>query len=190
VSARALSTTDRLVALCQTGERVAQAEFYGKYRHEVARTVQKILGPNAELEDVVQDVFIEVFRSIDRYKGSAKITTWLYRVCVNVALQKIRRQKRRPEGHATEESDVPTHETPLSALERKEAARLVYGLLDTLPVKKRMVFILHEILGLDPKEIAEIVDTNGLTVRTRLHYARKEFFSQALKTQLFEGELS
>jgi RNA polymerase sigma-70 factor (ECF subfamily) len=177
--------TGKLVALCQQGERSAQSDFYQKYRQEVARTVHKVLGPDSDLEDVVQDVFVEVFRSIEKYKGDAKITTWLYRVCVNVALQKVRRTKRRPEGHAAPENDVPTHETPLRALERKESAELVYEILETLPVKKRMVFILHEILGLDAKEISEVVDANVLTVRTRLHYARKEFYEKVLDTHLY-----
>jgi RNA polymerase sigma-70 factor, ECF subfamily len=186
----ASSATEKLVALCQKGERPAQSEFYCKYRAEVARTVHKVLGPSADLEDVVQDVFVEVFRCIDRYKGEAKITTWLYRVCVNVALQRIRRQQRRPEGHAAPENDLPTHETPLRALERKESTLIVYEILDTLPPKKRMVFILHEIMGMDAKEISRVVKTNVLTVRTRLHYARKEFYAKALDTELFARRAS
>jgi RNA polymerase sigma-70 factor, ECF subfamily len=177
--------TEKLIALCQQGERSAQSLFYSKYRSEVARTIHKVLGPSADLEDVVQDVFIEVFRSIDKYKGEAKITTWLYRVCVNVALQRLRRQRRRPEGYLAPENDQPTHETPLRELERKEQAHLVYHVLDTLAPKKRMVFILHEIMGLDAKEISGIVKTNVLTVRTRLHYARKEFYDKVLDTELF-----
>lgn len=180
--------TRELVVLCQQGQRAAQADFYRKYRAEVARTVHKVLGPSAELEDVVQDVFVEVFRSIEKYKGDAQITTWLYRVCVNVALQRIRRRQRRPEGYAAAEDDVPTHETPLRELERKESARVVYGILDTLPPKKRMVFILHEIMGLEAKEISDVVGANVLTVRTRLHYARKEFYEKVLHTELFAGQ--
>lgn len=181
------TTTSELVFRCQSGERRAQAEFYRKYRNDVARTAFKVLGPDADLEDVVQDVFVEVFRSIDRFKGQAKITTWLYRVCVNVALQKVRRTRRRPEGHAAPEKEEPTHETPLRALERKDSSRVVYAVLDTIAPKKRTVFILHEIVGLNSKEISEIVGANVLTVRTRLHYARKEFYSKVLETELFAG---
>ncbi len=179
------SATGELIVLCQQGERSAQADFYRRYRQEVARTVHKVLGPDADLEDVVQDVFVEVFRSIEKFKGEAKITTWLYRVCVNVALQKIRRQQRRPEGHAAPEDDVPHHETPLRELERRESARLVYDILETIAPKKRVVFILHEIVGLEAKEIGEVVGSNVLTVRTRLHYARKEFYAKVLESELY-----
>jgi RNA polymerase sigma-70 factor, ECF subfamily len=188
VTERAPSSSGELIVLCQSGEQSAQSDFYRRYRNEVARTVHKVLGPDADLEDVVQDVFIEVFRSIDKFKGEAKITTWLYRVCVNVALQKIRRQKRRPEGHAAPEDDHPHFETPLRELERKESEQVVYTILDTLPPKKRTVFILHEILGFDASEIGKIVGANVLTVRTRLHYARKEFYAAALQSNLYVDE--
>lgn len=181
------TSTGELVVGCQHGKRAAQAAFYRKYRNEVARTIFRVLGPDADLEDVVQDVFIEVFRSIGKFKGQSKITTWLYRVCFNVALQKLRRQRRRPEGHISDREDLPHSETPLRSLERKDTTRVVYEILDTIAPKKRIVFVLHEILGMNSKEISQIVDANVLTVRTRLHYARKEFYSKILQTELFSG---
>lgn len=181
--------TGELVLGCQKGERTAQSEFYRKYRDEVARIAYKVLGPDSDLEDIVQDVFVEVFRSIDRFQGNAKITTWLYRVCVNVALQKVRKRKRRPEGHTVEKDDFPTFETPLRALERKDSARIVYRILDDIAPKKRAVFILHEIVGMSSKEIGKVVGANVLTVRTRLHYARKEFYHKVLQAELY-GERS
>lgn len=184
---RSAASTTELVVRCQQHERPAQAEFYSKYRAEVSRIVYKVLGPDADLEDVVQDVFVEVFRSIDKFKGQAKITTWLYRVCYNVALQKVRRVKRRPEGYLAPREEIPSHETPLRALERKDSARIVYDILDTIAPKKRMVFVLHEIIGMSSKEIAGIVGTNVLTVRTRLHYGRKEFYQKVLETDLYKS---
>jgi RNA polymerase sigma-70 factor (ECF subfamily) len=64
----------------------------------------------------------------------------------------------------------------------------VYRILDTLAPKKRVVFVLHEIEGREPKEIAEIVGAPVLTVRTRLHYARKEFYALAATEQAFESQ--
>lgn len=181
-------TTAELVTACQSNERQAQSEFYLKYRTEVARTVYKVLGPDADMEDVIQDVFIEVFRCIYKFKGKAKVTTWLYRVCVNVALQRLRKRKRRPEGYQLPEEEQPNYETPLRKLERKENNRIVYDILDTMAPKKRVVFALHEIMGLQAKEISTLVEANVLTVRTRLHYARKEFYKKLLETELFEEE--
>src|SRR3954452_4433780 len=87
-----------LVARCIAGERAALGEFYRAYRNEEMRNLSRVLGPHrADLEDVLQDVFIETFRSLGRFRGDAKLTTWLYRICVNVALQRLRKRKRQNE---------------------------------------------------------------------------------------------
>lgn len=172
--------TDALVERCQRGERDALAQFYRAYRSDVARNLYRVLGPNRDdVEDVVQEVFIEVFRSIARFRGDSKISTWLYRVCVNVALQRLRKRKRLAEVSSDCGPESTDEHTPQRALEAQERLRAVYRILDTLSPKKRVVFVLHEIEGREPKEIAGIVGAPVLTVRTRLHYARKEFYAIA-----------
>src|SRR3954468_22655412 len=151
-----------------------------------------MLGPGrGDLEDVLQEVFIEVFRSIGRFRGDAKITTWLYRVCVNVALQRLRKRKRRAEVSSDDVAehapDLQSAETPERQLDNMRRLDAVYRILDELSPKKRVVFILHEIEGREPKEIAGIVGAPVLTVRTRLHYARKEFFERASRDPAFGG---
>ena len=89
----------------RSGEREALGEFYRLFRPEVVRNLHRVLGPGrGDLEDVLQDVFIEAFRSIGRFRGDAKVSTWLYRVCVNVALQRLRKRKRLAE---VPDEDVP-----------------------------------------------------------------------------------
>lgn len=165
-----------LVRRCKRGDRDAQGDLYRRTRDEVARTLYRVLGPDPALEDAVQDVFVEVFRGLPAFRGEARFSTWLYRVTVNVALQRLRRRARRPEGYRSPLEDLPHEETPLRALERKDASRIVHGLLDALSPKKRVVFVLAEIAGLAPREIAAVLGVNPLTARTRLHYARKEFY--------------
>lgn len=179
------TSSGELVLRCRDGQRDAFSEFYERYRTDVARVLYRILGPDADLEDTLQDVFMEVFRSIEGFRGESRVRTWLYRVCCNVALQRLRRSKRRPEGYAVRRNELAHEETPLRVLERKDNKRLVYRILDTIPPKKRIVFILHEIFGLKPKEIAPLVGASALTVRTRLHYARKDFYGKLVRTNLF-----
>ena len=135
---------------------------------------------------MLQEVFIEVFRSIARFRGDAKVTTWLYRVCVNVALQRLRKRKRRAEVSSEEVAerapDLRAPRRPSATSTSAAASHAVYRILDELSPKKRVVFILHEIEGREPKEIAGIVGAPVLTVRTRLHYARKEFYARAAGT--------
>jgi RNA polymerase sigma-70 factor (ECF subfamily) len=180
-----------LILRCQAGERSALGEFYRTYRGEVLRNLSRVLGPHrSDLEDVLQDVFVEAFRSVRRFRGDAKLTTWLYRVCINVALQRLRKRKRQAE---VAEDDAPSaagshdEQTPERGLDARRRVAAVYAILDELSPKKRMVFILHEIEGREPKEIAGIVGAPVLTVRTRLHYARKEFYARAARHPKLDG---
>lgn len=178
----------RLVQRCKTGERAALAELYRIYRGDVARNLQRVLGPGrGDLEDVLQDVFIEAFRSIGRFRGDAKLSTWLYRVCVNVALQRLRKRKRLAEVSEADVAERSTDQTPERRLDTHRRLDAVYQILDTLSPKKRVVFVLHEIEGREAKEIAAIVGAPVLTVRTRLHYARKEFYARAASEPRLDG---
>ena len=180
-----------LLARCRSGDRTALGEFYRQYRSEVMRNLSRVLGPSrGDLDDVLQDVFIEAFRSLPRFRGDSKLSTWLYRVCVNVALQRLRKRKRQAEVPDDELFDgwlMRDEQTPERGLEARRRIAAVYGILDGLSPKKRMVFILHEIEGREPKEIAAIVDCPVLTVRTRLHYARKEFYARAALDPKLDG---
>ena len=180
-----------LVSRCQGGDREALGAFYRAYRNDVARTLYRVLGPHSDLEDVLQEVFIEVFKSLPRFRGDSKLSTWLYRVCFNVALQRLRKRRRQAEVPLPEGDKMPARyersdATPQRTLETQERMATVYRILDQLAPKKRLVFILHEIEGHEPKEIASMVGAPVLTVRTRLHYARKEFFARAACESVFD----
>ncbi|MEM9071159.1 MAG: sigma-70 family RNA polymerase sigma factor [Myxococcota bacterium] len=172
---------DPLIVRAQAGEEAAFQELFRNYRETVARIVHRVMGPSNEIEDVVQDVFIHVFRSIGGFRGDAKFTTWLYRLTANVTKMHLRRKRSRPrfadvpvpEGQA----DSAPVEQPDAAAERNERIAALYRLVDRLSDKKRTVLVLHDFEGLAAKEIAEIVDAPVLTVRTRLFYARKELYA-------------
>ncbi len=134
------------------------------------------LVPRADLEDTLQDVFIEVFRSLKRFEGKSAFTTWLYRVTVHVAL-KSKRRHTRARLDLVEELPERTDEGPRPediSLSAERQAR-VEALLEKLAPKKRAVLVLHDLQGVDAARIAELLGTNVLTVRTRLFYARREF---------------
>lgn len=167
---------DELVRRAQRGDRAAFTELFRRHRSDVSRLVFRMLGPTADAEDVVQEVFLQVHKSLGEFRGQAKFTTWLHRVTVNVVLMVRRAARSRPVFSGEPMSD---HEPDRRLLPDEDAARRARveafrRLLDRLPDKKRTVFILHEIEGKLPAEIAEIVDAPVLTVRTRLFYARRE----------------
>jgi RNA polymerase sigma-70 factor (ECF subfamily) len=186
-SSAPLDTADdaELIARCRADERAAHDELYHRFRRQVAGNLYRVLGDRTDLEDLVQEVFVIAFRGLERFRGDARLSTWLYRICVNVALGRIRTRKRRPTAYSVNDLDsamidpslTERPETPERSLERRQDRERVYRALETLAPKKRIVLYLHEIEGLDLKEIAYLVDSNPVTVRTRLFSARREFYT-------------
>jgi RNA polymerase sigma-70 factor (ECF subfamily) len=167
---------DRLVERAAAGERLAFRLLYERHRSDVARLVFRMMGRRADLEDVIQEVFVQVHKSLKDFRGQAKFTTWLHRVTVNVVLMHRRAARSRPvfADEPPPDGAEPESVMPDEDAERRERMRAFGRLLDRLADKKRVVFVLHELEGVSPSEIARIVGAPVLTVRTRLFYARRE----------------
>jgi RNA polymerase sigma-70 factor, ECF subfamily len=167
---------DEVVQRAQRGDAAAFRELFRRHRSAVAAIAYRMLGPTADLEDVVQEVFLQVHRSLPDFRNQSKFSTWLHRVAVNVVLMARRRARSRPaltpvDDAQQEPADAPLPEDDVSRGRRLAAFR---RLLDKLSEKKRTVFVLHELEGMAPGDIAKMVDCPVLTVRTRLFYARRE----------------
>lgn len=167
------------VRRAMAGDTRAFAELYQLHRRDVARLVARLMGPRADLEDVIQEVFIQVFRSLPGFRAESRFTTWLHRVTVNVTLMHLRAAKSRPQYAPEAPADTTASEgdSPLDGVARNERLRALYRILDTLSEKKRVVFILHDIEGVSAVEISKMVGAPVLTVRTRLFYARREVYA-------------
>ena len=167
---------DALVQRSQLGDRAAFSQLFMRHRADVARLVFRMMGPSADAEDVIQEVFLQVHRSLGEFRGQAKFTTWLHRVTVNVVLMVRRAAKSRPmfTGEAPSDHEPDAGIWPDEDASRRRRIDAFRRLLDRLAEKKRTVFVLHELEGMTPAEIAEIVGAPVLTVRTRLFYARRE----------------
>jgi len=184
-----------LVERCQRGDAEAFRELFRAHREDVARLAQRMLGRTTDLEDIVQEVFLQVHRSIRDFRHGARFSTWLYRVTVNVVLMHRRAAKSRPVfGEAPESFNaIDRHPFADEQVERRRRVAAFHRLLDRLSEKKRVVFVLHELEGLAPGEIAKIVGSPVLTVRTRLFYARRELLAMLAEEPSlasFAGELA
>ncbi len=158
----------------RAGDVTAFRELYALHHRQVTRQLA-FLVPRSDLEDVLQDVFIEVFKSIRRFEGKSAFTTWLYRLTVHVAM-KARRKQTRSRLDIVDElpdraDDKPTPDEVSLSAERQARVEV---LLEKLSPKKRAVIVMHDLQGVEAQRIAEILETNILTVRTRLFYARRE----------------
>jgi RNA polymerase sigma-70 factor (ECF subfamily) len=177
-----MADIDVLIASAQRGDARAMRLLLERHRGDVARVAFRVLGPTADLEDVVQEALVQIYRSLPSYEGHSKFSTWLYRVVTNVARMHLRRQRSRPRLTSASDEALASHASPAappdSDAERSERMEALYRHLSALSDKKRTVLVLHDLAGLSAAEIAEIVEAPVLTVRTRLFYARKELYAQ------------
>lgn len=183
VAVKLLAVTElaELLERCKAGDGLAFREVFRSHRADVARLVQRMTGraPSVDLEDLVQEVFLQVYRSIKDFRGQSRFSTWLYRVTVNVVLMQRRAARSRPVlQQAKDETLAPdARDLPDDQVARARRVAAFYRLLDRLSDKKRAVFVLHELEGLSPSEVAQVVSAPVLTVRTRLFYARRELLA-------------
>jgi RNA polymerase sigma-70 factor (ECF subfamily) len=189
---------EELVSRFQGGDASAFSEIFRRNQPAVSRLVSRMLGVGVtrsygveESEDLVQDVFVQVYRSLASFRGQSRLGTWIYRIAINVVLMHRRSLRARV---APARTDVPESVEHPGLLPDEEFIRnrnvaALYEHLEKLSEKKRTVFILHELEGLSPSEIAKAVEAPVLTVRTRLFYARRELL-QSFRTDPYLSTLS
>ncbi len=166
-----------LALAARDGESLAFTQLYERTREQAWRVLYRVVGHSPDLEDLVQESYIQLMRALKTYRGDSRVSTFLHRVCVNVGLMHLRGKRRRKEEQGDEVPEHPTDERhdPERAAQVKQAAALVQKALATLSEEKASVFVYHELLGMKPEEISELVDCPVNTVRSRLNRARIDF---------------
>ena len=172
-----------IVQRVQNGEVSAFNQLVQKYRQPLFSTIYNMTGNREDATDITQEVFIKAFQSIKRFRGHASFYTWLYRIAVNTSITFIKRaKKQRFINYETIDetlvsSEILEYFTAKTKTEKgallKELQEKLNEALQKLSPKHRIVVILHEVEGMNHKEIADITKTSEGTVRSRLHYAKK-----------------
>ncbi|TNE69301.1 MAG: RNA polymerase sigma factor [Bacteroidetes bacterium] len=167
----------------RSGETAAYEELVRVFQEKVLNTSLGFLPRMEDAEDITQEVFLEVFRSVGAFKEGARLSTWIYRITVNKCLEALRRRKRHKryaffqalvgleDDRAQALPDQLNH--PGIQLEQQERARVLYQAMDRLPEKQRAAFILHKVEGLSHREIGAALDINIPAVESLVHRARK-----------------
>ena len=173
-----------LVHRCVRGEETACSELVADNQRMVFQLAFHLLGDYEEARDLSQDVFLQVFRTIDRFRGQSALRTWIYRIAINLARNRQRWWRRRfksdqvsLDAHIEQHGDdvlMDATATPELALRRKETADRVWAALEALPFEQRTAIVLREIDGLSYDEIAFSLDVTLGTVKARLTRARQE----------------
>jgi RNA polymerase sigma-70 factor (ECF subfamily) len=172
-----------LALAARDGESLAFSQLYERTREQAWRVLYRVVGASPDLEDLLQEAYLQLMRALKGYRGDSKVTTFLHRVCVNVGLMHLRSKRRRPEDAVENPPEVHASESasPERVVHVKQAAALVQRALSALTEDKATVFVYHDLLGLKPEEISELVECPVNTVRSRLNRARIDF-TQAVST--------
>lgn len=174
-AARGAGQMDPLIGRAASGDRQAFDELFRRHVDEVHLRLTRLIGPDPEREDLVQEVFIAAYRGLADFRGDAAFSTWLYRIVVHAAYGHLRKRRRRPlELDALPELSLPGEKSPEATAARQELVREGLGLLARLKPKKRIAFVLREVEGLSLQEIGELVDATPAAVGQRVKHAHVE----------------
>src|SRR5579883_2175181 len=169
----------------QANEDAAYDELVRTYSTSIFHVAYRMLGDTAEASDLVQEIFLKVFRNIGGFKGEAALKTWIFRIAFSEILNRLRWWKRRhrfstvslddqPFGAGTEPRSMvaASSPNPEQALQSKEEERAIQEALSRLSREHRSIIVLHDIEGFSYNEIADVLGVSIGTVKSRLARAR------------------
>jgi RNA polymerase sigma-70 factor (ECF subfamily) len=176
-----------LVRKAQRGDLKAYDELVQRYQERIYATVYHMTSNHEDANDLAQDSFIKAYRALKSFKGGSSFYTWLYRIAVNKTINFLKQRKNRTH-MSLNDLDINTENNPdLVALISEKTPRRDAGLKELqeklnaallkLSEPHRLVVVLHDVQGQSHEEIAEIMDCNIGTVRSRLFYARQQLQS-------------
>lgn len=182
---RALDDAAVVTAFLEGEERAFQ-ELVDRYQTRLLNFIYRTIGDREKGEDLVQEVFIRVYRHLHRFDRSKKFSTWIYTIASNLAKNELRNRSRNPlvlfqtirKNWADEDRPLQFEDSsmrPDDLFRKRHLRELVEASVARLPEHHREVFVLRELEGKSYEEIAEITDTNLGTVKSRLNRARSSF---------------
>ena len=166
-----------LVQQVKNGNNNAFRFLVSKYQRLVLHVVGRMIQQQDEVEDICQEVFIKVFRTLNKFRGDSKLSTWIATIAYNTAITHIRKSKRRGEVSYSEQPALIASEKDSGLnqkiVEKKEAKKYLLQLIETLPVNYRTVLTLFHLEEFSYKEIEEITGMPEGTIKSYLSRARK-----------------
>jgi RNA polymerase sigma-70 factor (ECF subfamily) len=179
---------DSWLDACRAGRPEALAELFSTHRPVVERLLGRLVGPTPDLEDLVQSTFVEVLRNLHRFRGEAKLATWICGIGVHIAHRHLRAGKIRRHvslelvASLSSSEDQPNLAVNLTdsrpsadqSIDSRRLAIKLHTLLDRLTAKKRIALMLYVMEDKPVEEIAALMDATQTTTRSRMYFARRE----------------
>ncbi len=174
-------TEFELIAQLKLGNENAFKTMVFQYQNKVYNTALGLVQNNNDAEDIAQEVFIQVYKSIQQFKGDAAVSTWIYRITVTKSLDFLRNKKRKKRIGVILNlfnNNIPIYDAahfihPGVVLDNKEKAALLFACIQQLPENQKTAFILNKVEDLRYAEIAEILKISESAVDALLQRAKK-----------------
>src|SRR5437868_6577748 len=187
LNAESAKPAEGLLARARGGDLAAFDEIMRLHEKQVLLTAARLLGSQDEAQDVAQETFLRLYRHLHRMRNVQEAGSWLYRVTVNLCNDIHRRRSRRKIEPLIGPDPVSLAPNPEIACGEAERARLVQMAIETLPEKERAAVVLRDLQGLSTREVAEILGSSEVTVRSQICVARgklKKFTDRYLRKHL------
>lgn len=174
---------DELIERCLRGDQVAWEQIVKQHWRKVFNVAYKFVGSHEQAEDLTQDIFLKIFKSLETFDRRANFQTWLISVSRNLCIdhyRSVRKERMTIDREVTSEdvSPVSTTTSPLAALEQRDLAALLRTALQGLPQSLRMAVLLRDIQELSYQEIADRLRLPEGTVKSRINRGRRELARQ------------
>jgi RNA polymerase sigma-70 factor (ECF subfamily) len=175
-----------LVRRCKEGDRQAFRELVERYQRKTVAIALGMLHDREDALEVSQEAFAKVFTNIQQFKEEASFYTWLYRIVVNLAIDRQRQRSRQPlleddqgggENSGIDAIPAAASSDPYEQVKDKELSERIRAAIAELTPAHKAVILLREVEGLSYEEISEVLQCSRGTIMSRLHYARKRLQS-------------
>src|ERR1044071_3065177 len=173
-----------LVERARTGDLTAYDDLVKRYQERIYATIYHMTANHEDANDLAQEAFIKAFQALKSFKGGSSFYTWIYRIAVNKTINFLKQRKHRTQMsldnldfHVEHDPDfvaLISEKTPRREVNLAELQEKLNMAMQKLSEPHRLVVTLHDVQGLSHEEIAEIMDCNIGTVRSRLFYARQQ----------------
>jgi RNA polymerase sigma-70 factor, ECF subfamily len=170
-------TDEALVNRARAGDSAAFELLMRRHNQRVFRVVRSVLRDTDDIEDVIQQAYVQAFLHLDQFGGNARWSTWLCRIAINEALARLRQRGRFVSIEAVSEEAMAnlsrgSSGDPERAASGREFGKMVEQAIDELPEIYRAVLIMREVEGMTTEETASVLDVQTDVIKTRLHRAR------------------
>jgi RNA polymerase sigma-70 factor (ECF subfamily) len=166
-----------LIAAINNGDTKAYAQLVDRYKDLVYTLALRMLKHREEAEEVAQDTFIKVFKSLNKFKGDSKFSTWIYRVAYNTCLDNLKKNKKHLNNVAIDEftyNKLDTIDNALDHIIKEEKSTLIKNCINKLPEDSSALLTLFYFEELSLDEISKIINVEANTVKVKLFRARKK----------------